>query len=108
MTVELSTQDKVAIVTGGGGGIGSAISRRLADAGVKVVVTYNSNEARAQQVVDALPGQDHMVAHAPVEESVFLDALADQVLDRYGRLDLLVNNAGVTKPVAHADSGRFR
>jgi 3-oxoacyl-[acyl-carrier protein] reductase len=93
----------VVLVTGGGGGIGSAICRTCAAAGASVVITYNRDEAKAQRLADQLSGTDHLVVHAPVDDSDALRRLADQVAVRYDRLDLLVNNAGITRPVAHHD-----
>jgi 3-oxoacyl-[acyl-carrier protein] reductase len=94
---------KVALVTGGGGGIGSAICRRLAEAGAQVIVNYNSNAQKAEAVMAALAGENHLALQASVTDSAALSQMAAQVRDRYGTLDLLVNNAGITRPVPHAD-----
>ena len=94
---------KAALVTGGGGGIGSAISRRLAVAGARVVITWNSDADKATAVAADLPGAGHLVMHAPVDDSESLSRLAEKMKADYGKLDILVNNAGITKPVAHDD-----
>ena len=94
---------KVALITGGGGGIGSAICRRLAAAGAQVIVNYNSNGKKAQAVAATLTGENHAVIQASVTDSAALRQMAAQVRERYGTLDLLVNNAGITRPVPHAD-----
>lgn len=94
---------KVAVVTGGAGGIGSAICRRLADAGASVITTYNTNARKAGELLNSLTGSNHSVFHAPVNDSKALIALAGFIEDKYGRLDILVNNAGITTPVAHDD-----
>ena len=94
---------KVALVTGGGGGIGSAICRRLAEAGAQVIVNYNSNAQKAKAVMAALAGENHLALQASVTDSAALSQMAAQVRERYGKLDLLVNNAGITRPVPHAD-----
>lgn len=94
---------KVALVTGGGGGIGSAICRRLAGAGAQVIVNYNSNAQKAEAVMAALAGENHLALQASVTDSAALRQMAAQVRERYGKLDLLVNNAGITRPVPHAD-----
>ncbi len=98
-----SMNGRVAIVTGGGGGIGSAICRRLAQAGANIVLTYRQSVDKAQATADSLAGNGHMVAQASVTDSRALKHLAEQVNKRYGRVDLLVNNAGITRPVAHDD-----
>jgi 3-oxoacyl-[acyl-carrier protein] reductase len=97
-----SLDNKVVVVTGGAGGIGSAICRTCARAGARLVITYNTNAERAQRLADELPGQ-HMIAHAPVDDSDALGRLADNVRERFGMLDVLVNNAGFTRSVPHAD-----
>jgi 3-oxoacyl-[acyl-carrier protein] reductase len=98
-----SLTGKVALVTGGGGGIGSAICQRLAVAGAQVIVNYNSNAQKAEAVAAALPGENHLALQASVTDSAALRQMTTQVRDRYGKLDLLVNNAGITRPVPHAD-----
>jgi len=102
MTNDNSMTGQVAIVTGGGGGIGSAICRRLADAGAQIIVIDLQRE-KAQALVDSLSGENHMVSDASITDSAALKTLAGQIEDRYGNVDLLVNNAGVTTPVAHDD-----
>ena len=103
MTSPKSMTNQIALVTGGGGGIGSAICRVLAAAGAKVVINYNSNHEKAQAALDSLEGTGHIVIQSSVKDKTSLDKMAAQVAEKYGTLDLLVNNAGVTKPVAHDD-----
>jgi len=99
----LPLHNKVALVTGGGGGIGSAICRRLAAAGAQVVINYHSNAAKAEAMLGTLAGTNHAMIQASVTDSAALAAMAHQVTAQYGTLDLLVNNAGITRPVPHAD-----
>lgn len=94
---------KIALVTGGAGGIGSAICQRLANEGASVVITYNSNSEKAQNLVKILRGDNHSAFHAPVDDSSKLTDLAHFILEKYGQLDILVNNAGITTPVSHDD-----
>ena len=94
---------QVALVTGGGGGIGSVICRGLAAAGATLVITCRQNLARAESLAAELPGSGHLVAQASVEDSKALARLAQCIADGPGRLDLLVNNAGITRGVAHHD-----
>ena len=65
------------IVTGGAGGIGSAITRQLAQAGATVVITYNSDSAKADALLATLPGNGHAVRQASVTDSASLEKLAD-------------------------------
>lgn len=101
MTQALKGQ--VAVVTGGGGGIGSAICRRLAQAGAHVVLTYSRSADKTQAVADSLEGDNHLVVHCPVDDSDAQAELARTIKEHYGRLDILVNNAGITRPVPHDD-----
>jgi 3-oxoacyl-[acyl-carrier protein] reductase len=94
---------KTVLVTGGAGGIGSAICRLFASKGYAVVVTYNSNAAKARALADSLAGNGHMALHAPVDDAVALAKMTETVKQHYGKLEVLVNNAGVTTPVAHDD-----
>ena len=98
-----SMQNQVALVTGGGGGIGSAICRRFAASGARVILTYRQSAEKTQAVADNLVGEGHLVAQASVTDSAALSQLAAQVSEQYGRLDVLVNNAGITRPVPHDD-----
>jgi len=92
---------KVALVTGGTGGIGAAICIRLAESGAKVATNYrNEEKARAWQAeVKAARGYDIKIYHADVSD---FDACADmvkKVTADLGPIDVLVNNAGITKDV---------
>jgi 3-oxoacyl-[acyl-carrier protein] reductase len=98
-----SMQGQVALVTGGGGGIGSAICRRLAAAGARVVITNRGNREKAAATLATLAGEGHWLVQASVTESEQMAEVAREIGEKYGRLDLLVNNAGVTTPVPHDD-----
>jgi len=85
---------KVAIVTGGSRGIGRAIVQALAREGAKVVFTYAQNKAMA----DELANNDTIIAiQADVSNMEQAKNLVKQVKERFGRIDFLVNNAGITK-----------
>ena len=98
---------QVAVVTGGGGGIGSAICRRLAVAGAGIVITWHRDRAKAESAAASLPGSNHLVIQSAVDGSEAQARLAQAIRDHYGRLDILVNNAGITQPVPHADLDRL-
>ncbi len=99
----MSQTQKVALVTGGGGGIGSAICRKLAAAGYAVIINYRSNLEKAQETLDSLMGEGHMLYQATITEKSDLDGMAQAISEKFGKLDLLVNNAGITTPVPHDD-----
>jgi 3-oxoacyl-[acyl-carrier protein] reductase len=91
--------DRVALVTGGSRGIGRAISLRLAREGVAVAVNYRANEAAARAVVEevaALGSQAAAVA-GDVTEADTPERLVEATLDAFGRLDILIANAGATR-----------
>lgn len=94
---------KTVLITGGAGEIGSAISRKFAENGFDVIVTYNSNPQRAEQFIATLPQGNHSCFHAPNTDAEKIDALKLFVEEQYGKLDVLVNNAGITTPVSHDD-----
>lgn len=91
-----SLTGKIALVTGGGRGIGKAISLALADAGCDVAVNYVSREADARETVDAIRtlGRRAMVARGDVSRSSDVAALVAAVESGLGAVDILVNNAG--------------
>ncbi|MGU7772587.1 SDR family NAD(P)-dependent oxidoreductase [Burkholderia sp. MR1-5-21] len=96
-------QGKVAVVFGGTGGIGAATAMRFARAGARVVVVGQHDAEKARQVAAGLPGDGHRGAVASITDSAALNALADDVREREGRADILVNASGFTKAVRHAD-----
>lgn len=95
---------KVALVTGGSGGIGSEICKYLAKNGYQVIINELENaESRAQDLLDTLENDGHSIYLASVTDSEKLNEMASFVQSEYGHLDILVNNCGITNPVAHDD-----
>jgi 3-oxoacyl-[acyl-carrier protein] reductase len=100
MAYPISLEGKVALVVGGGGGIGQAAGRMFAEAGAKVALTHRPGK---NADMAALTGKEHGAFPADVADTKSLLALRDNIRERYGRLDILVNTAGFTKPIPHAD-----
>lgn len=94
---------KVAVITGGSGGIGAATAHLLAEQGATVVVCYNANARKAADIVAALPGKGHLALPVRVTDTASIEAMRDAVVAALGRVDILVNSAGTTTPVAHGD-----
>jgi 3-oxoacyl-[acyl-carrier protein] reductase len=94
---------KVAVVLGGSGGIGAASALALAAAGARVAVVASRDPAKAAAVAATLPGDGHRGYAAAIEDSASLIRLAQAVEADLGRADILVNSAGITRPVPHAD-----
>lgn len=92
---------KTVLVTGGSGEIGSAICRKFANNGFDVIISYNSNAQRAANFLATLPEGNHSLFHAPSTDTEKVNAFRIFVEEKYGKLDVLVNNAGITTPVAH-------
>ena len=93
---------KVCVVTGSSSGIGAATVRLFAERGWNVVVNYSRDAAAAEAVAEdcCARGADVLVQAADVSDDGQCRALADAVAKRWGRCDVLVNNAGATKFVA--------
>jgi 3-oxoacyl-[acyl-carrier protein] reductase len=94
---------KVAVVIGGSGGIGAEICAHLARAGATVALTYRKGRAAAERIQAGLPGAGHWAKQVSVDDSPGLQLLAAEVESRHGRCDVLVNCAGITRFVPHAE-----
>ena len=92
-------QGQVAIVTGASRGIGRSIALALAAEGANVVVNYASSSTAADQVVADITatGSNAIALQADVSKSDQVDALINAVMEKWGRIDVLVNNAGITR-----------
>jgi len=90
-------KDKIAIVTGAGGGIGRAIALALAKEGVHVVIMDVKEElaSKTAKEVEAL-GRRALAVRGDVRSSKDIDAMVQKTLDKFGHIDILVNNAGVS------------
>ncbi|KWX58525.1 3-oxoacyl-ACP reductase FabG [Mycobacterium sp. NAZ190054] len=86
---------KVAVVTGGAQGIGAATARRLSKSGA-IVGVVDLDGARAQQVAESLE-TDAIGLQCDVRDRRQVDSVVDAIVDKYGHLDILINNAGITR-----------
>lgn len=92
---------KVAVVVGGSSGIGAATVRMLAQAGATVAIGYNSGAERAENLCGELPSGAHSTFAIAIDEPGSVRAAAEKVVSAHGRVDVLVNSAGTTRPVPH-------
>jgi len=92
MTDEL--RDKVCLVTGASRGIGAAIATLLAEQGAKIAVHYGSNKDFALEVCNALNGEGHDSFGCDLADATAAPDLVGRVVDAFGRIDVLINNAG--------------
>ena len=92
-------ENKAALVTGASRGIGRAIALRLAAEGANVVVNYNANANAADEVAQAIrqSGAEAHVVQADVAQASEVDRLVQAALEKLGRIDVVVNNAGITR-----------
>ena len=97
MNIDLS--GKVALVTGGSRGIGRETCLLLAEAGAKVIINYNKSKEKAETVMEeiAVFGKEADIFQANVSDPDEVKALFDHIRGKYGKIDVLVNNAGIIK-----------
>jgi NAD(P)-dependent dehydrogenase (short-subunit alcohol dehydrogenase family) len=98
--------NRVALITGGSRGIGRGIALRLAKEGARIAISYLSNKAAAQQTLRLLQaiGADCVAVETDVTEPVKAEQLVNTVAERFGRIDILVNNVGGFRWGALAES----
>jgi 3-oxoacyl-[acyl-carrier protein] reductase len=97
----MTQEQRVAIITGSSSGIGAATAVELARRGWRVVINYSKSADKAKQVASRCAGS--IVVQADVSKDADCRRMAKAALDTWGRIDALVNNAGTTRFVAHAD-----
>ena len=102
----MSLRNRVALITGGTRGIGKGIALGLAREGARIAIVYRANKAAAQAALRQLQavGADCVAVETDITESARADQLVKTVADRYGRLDVLVNNVGEFRWGTLADS----
>ncbi len=91
----ISLADKVAVVTGGSRGIGAAIVKLFWEAGAQVVFSYRKDRAAAQRVVSSCDPHQVVAMKADVARMKDAEKLVGEAVSRFGRLDILVGNAGI-------------
>ena len=101
MSERTNLEGRVVVVTGSSTGIGAAVAQAFANLGVGVVVNSASSVAAGQQVAKDLP--DAIYVQADVSDPAQAERLVDAAVEHYGRLDIVVNNAGTTVVIPHHD-----
>jgi 3-oxoacyl-[acyl-carrier protein] reductase len=87
-------KDKIAIITGAAKGIGFATAKRFAEEGAKVMIA-DVNPDAVKAAVDLIPGSEAYVVN--VTDRASIEAAVDQIMQRHGHIDILINNAGITQ-----------
>ena len=101
-------QQRIAVVTGGMGGLGESISTKMADAGYKVVVTYSPSNTKYKAWLDEMKSQGYGFGAYPVDVANFDDCAAKtrRITAEIGAVDILVNNAGITRDMTFKKMGK--
>jgi 3-oxoacyl-[acyl-carrier protein] reductase len=93
--MEISFKNKVVLVTGSSRGIGAAIAGMFAGNGAEVIIHYTRNTAKAEETFRNLPGSGHLIRKAELSEPSEVKRMFDETIREKGRIDVLVNNAGI-------------
>ena len=95
--------NKIVLVTGASRGIGRAVAQSFAERGARVAVHYNSNAAAARETMDSLPGGPHRIVQADIRIATAVQEMIAKTVQEMGRLDILINNAGIYEDHPLAD-----
>jgi acetoacetyl-CoA reductase len=92
-------KQRIAVVTGGMGGLGETISTKMAEAGYRVVVTYSPSNTKYRSWLEDMKGRGHSFAAFPVDVVDYDDCarMCGRIQSEIGSIDILVNNAGITR-----------
>jgi len=90
--------NKTILITGGSRGIGKATAFAFAQEGARVCINFHNNSQAAKETIDSLPGEGHFAAKADISDPNSAQQLMGLVTTEFGRLDVLVNNAGIYVP----------
>jgi len=106
MTVSIDLEGRVALVTGSARGIGRACALLLAEAGADVIVNYRANRPAGEAVVGCIRqmGRDSLLVQADTGKTDDVSAMVAQSLEQFGKIDILVSNAGAGTPYGIAET----
>lgn len=101
----MSYSNQAALITGASSGVGAAVAIKLAKLGVNVAVNYNSSQTGAEAVVDHVvhEGVQGIALQGDVSQEKDCRRMVSETIEKFGRLDILINNAGTTTFVPHHD-----
>ena len=108
--MEFDFSGQVVLITGASRGIGRAIAQMFAAAGGRVVVHYRRNEEEAKHTLARLVGDGHMLVEADITLPAQVESMTAEVVSQMGRIDVLVNNAGIFEahPIARVSFGDWQ
>jgi len=95
-------KNKVVLITGSSRGIGKAIAQAFAKEGAKIVINYNKNSVAAKSTLSSLASNNHLIIQANISDPNAIKIMVDKTIQHYGKIDILINNAGVytSHPIA--------
>jgi len=98
-------KDQVVLITGASGGIGSVMAAQFADADAKVILHYNGQKEKADSLCNNLNGKGHITVGGDIANPNDIDKIVEQAFSAFGRIDVLVNNAGayIEHPIGKID-----
>ena len=96
-------KNKIVLITGASNGIGRATARLLARKGATIAIGYHANKERTVAVLGSLPDAKHSIIQVDISNPKSVEKMAEKIKNSYGKLDVLVNSAGLTQPIPHKD-----
>ncbi|MFA6924454.1 MAG: SDR family oxidoreductase [Bacteroidales bacterium] len=90
-------KNKYVLITGGSRGIGKATAKAFAELGANVAISFNVNEKATKQTLEELNGSNHIMIKADISNPDDCEKMVNEVIGKFGRIDVLVNNAGLYK-----------
>ena len=93
--LDINMKDQVVLITGASGGIGSIMASQFADVDAKVILHYNSQQGKAESLRNKLKRTGHITLGGDLSNPQDIDKIVERALSAFGRIDVLVNNAGV-------------
>ncbi len=96
-------KNTIVLITGASNGIGRATARLLARKGATIAIGYHANKERAVAVLESLPDAKHSIIQVDISNPKSVKKMAKKIKNSYGKLDVLVNSAGLTQPIPHKD-----
>lgn len=94
----MNFNNKTVLITGGSRGIGRAAAQAFAEKGAKVAINFRSDSNAAKETINSLPGDGHFAAKADISNPIAVQKLVEAVSNEFGKLDIVINNAGIYIP----------
>lgn len=98
LMADMNFRNKCVLITGGSRGIGRATALAFAQRGAHVAINYRENSTAAEETIEAMPGGQHLALKADIQNPEAVRQLVNRTVKELGRLDIVVNNAGIYVP----------